>query len=457
MPTIHLGRTRLPLYLLIILDFTVAIACAKFSELIRFQSLSMLWPNANLIAIQSLLAVLCSFVVGVYEPWRGRDLHERLGKVIWAWILSFITLALFIVATKTAESYSRLWIAIWSLVAVFGAVACRICVYKALVKMRSQGRNTRRVMVIGRGRNYQMILDDFQGSNSYGYNIDTVIPYESEQQAAGELDAVLAKNEHYDECWICLPLKDSGAVHSLIEAMKHSTVDVRFMPGLQDIPLLNHKVSPIGGYYSLDISCSPLDGYSRIVKAIEDRVVGLIIFLLILPVCALIALAIKLTSPGPVLFKQYRHGIDGKRIKVYKFRSMSIHTEEQGKVTQASKGDARITKVGAFLRRTSLDELPQFFNVIQGKMSIVGPRPHALEHNEYYKEIVESYMKRHKVKPGITGLAQVRGFRGETDTLEKMQKRVECDLEYMDRWTLWLDFRIIFMTVFKGFLNPNAY
>lgn len=168
-------------------------------------------------------------------------------------------------------------------------------------------------------------------------------------------------------------------------------------------------------------------------------------------------LAIALTSKGPVLFKQYRTGINGKRFKVYKFRSMVVHQESSGQVTQACKNDERVTKVGAFLRRTSLDELPQFFNVLQGRMSIVGPRPHALMHNEYYKDLVESYMQRHKVKPGITGWAQVNGYRGQTDTLEKMQKRVEFDLWYIDNWSLGLDLKIILWTVFRGFINKNAY
>ena len=196
---------------------------------------------------------------------------------------------------------------------------------------------------------------------------------------------------------------------------------------------------------------------ARIAKRLEDVVIGGLIFLMILPLCALIALAIKLTSPGPVLFKQYRTGINGRNFKVYKFRSMVVHAESKGQVTQATKRDARVTRIGAFLRRTSLDELPQFFNVLQGRMSIVGPRPHALAHNEYYKDLVESYMQRHKVKPGITGWAQVNGLRGETDTVEKMQARVEHDLWYIDNWSLWLDLKIILLTVFKGFMNPNAY
>jgi putative colanic acid biosynthesis UDP-glucose lipid carrier transferase len=240
-------------------------------------------------------------------------------------------------------------------------------------------------------------------------------------------------------------------------ALRHHTVAVRFIPEWGDIRLLNHKVSHIAGVYSLDLSCSPMDGPPRLLKRLEDLILGTLIALLISPICVMIALAIRFTSHGPILFKQYRTGINGKRFKVYKFRSMVVHRENPGDVTQATRNDARITRVGAFLRRTSLDELPQFFNVLQGRMSIVGPRPHALSHNEYYKDLVESYMQRHKVKPGITGWAQVSGYRGETDTLEKMQKRVEYDLWYIDNWSLWLDLKIIFLTVFKGFINKNAY
>ena len=216
-------------------------------------------------------------------------------------------------------------------------------------------------------------------------------------------------------------------------------------------------MSEVAGHLAVDLSVTPLDGLARIVKRLEDLVLGVLITLLIIPVCLVIAIAIKVTSRGPVLFKQYRTGANGRRFKVYKFRSMMVHKERNGKVTQARKGDPRITRVGAFLRRTSLDELPQFYNVLQGRMSIVGPRPHALAHNEYYKDIVESYMKRHKVKPGITGWAQVKGYRGETDTIDKMEKRVACDLWYIDNWSLWLDLRIILTTVYKGFLSPSAY
>ncbi|EGS2093411.1 exopolysaccharide biosynthesis polyprenyl glycosylphosphotransferase, partial [Escherichia coli] len=174
------------------------------------------------------------------------------------------------------------------------------------------------------------------------------------------------------------------------------------------------------------------------------------------PILILIALSVKLTSKGPVIFRQIRYGMDGKPIKVYKFRSMNVMENDEN-VKQATKNDTRVTKVGAFLRKTSLDELPQFFNVITGQMSIVGPRPHAVAHNELYRDLIEGYMLRHKVKPGITGWAQINGWRGETDTLDKMKMRVEYDLAYIREWSIWLDIKIIFLTVFKGFVNKSAY
>ena len=229
------------------------------------------------------------------------------------------------------------------------------------------------------------------------------------------------------------------------------------MPDWFTLKLLNHGVSEVVGIQMLDISASPITGKLRFFKAAQDFVLATLILLLISPLMLAIALAIKFTSKGPVLYRQQRHGWNDEEIWVYKFRSMVVHQEAGAQVTQASKNDSRITPLGAFLRRTSLDELPQFINVLQGRMSIVGPRPHAMAHNEHYKQLVPGYVLRHKVKPGITGWAQVNGFRGETDTLDKMVKRVEYDLYYIEHVSLWLDLKIIFATVFKGFVHKNAY
>jgi putative colanic acid biosynthesis UDP-glucose lipid carrier transferase len=219
---------------------------------------------------------------------------------------------------------------------------------------------------------------------------------------------------------------------------------------------MHGEMSHIGDIQTISVYDNPMKGGAAIVKRFEDVVLSTIILSIIaLPMLA-IAIGIKLSSKGPVIFKQHRYGLNGKRIDVWKFRSMTV-TENADVVTQAKKVDARVTKFGAFLRRTSLDELPQFINVLKGDMSVIGPRPHAVSHNEEYRKVVDYYMLRHKVKPGITGWAQVNGWRGETDTVEKMNKRIEFDLEYIRNWSLWLDFKIVLYTVWRGFRDENAY
>lgn len=200
----------------------------------------------------------------------------------------------------------------------------------------------------------------------------------------------------------------------------------------------------------------PISGLDAVFKRIFDVVFSTIIIFLLSPALLIISLLVKLSSPGPVIFKQKRHGLYGEEIDVWKFRTM-VQMENGKVVTQAKKNDTRITRVGKFLRKTSLDELPQFFNVLSGTMSVVGPRPHAVAHNKYYRGKIKHYMRRHIVKPGITGWAQINGARGETETLEKMERRVNLDLDYIRNWRPWLDMYIVLLTVFKGFSDDNAY
>jgi len=207
----------------------------------------------------------------------------------------------------------------------------------------------------------------------------------------------------------------------------------------------------------IEVVDSPLSGFKIAIKALEDRILGSLLLVAFSPVLLLVALAIRLESKGPILFRQKRYGYNNQIFEIYKFRSM-YHDGKQRPVTvQASKDDPRITRVGKFIRRTSLDELPQLFNVVSGCMSLVGPRPHAVDHNEEYSELIDGYFARHKVKPGITGWAQVKGFRGETDTLEKMEARVNYDTYYVENWSLFFDLQILAMTAFVGFINKNAY
>jgi putative colanic acid biosynthesis UDP-glucose lipid carrier transferase len=220
--------------------------------------------------------------------------------------------------------------------------------------------------------------------------------------------------------------------------------------------LINHSVKEMAGLPLLTLSESPLIGNHLLFKAIEDRIIGLIALILLSPLMLIIALLIKLDSPGPVIFRQSRTGWNGKEFHIWKFRSMRLHQANDGEVKQATKDDARMTRIGRFIRKTSIDELPQLFNVLSGSMSMVGPRPHAIEHNSDYDKRIRAYMTRHRIKPGITGLAQISGYRGETDTLDKMKKRVEYDMQYINNWSFWLDLEILLKTI-PALLRDDAY
>jgi putative colanic acid biosynthesis UDP-glucose lipid carrier transferase len=259
------------------------------------------------------------------------------------------------------------------------------------------------------------------------------------------------------ETWICLSFKEEESYTRVLFNLRNTTCDILRIPSANDLILMDRKVSIVDGLQLIDISCLRQNGIDRFMKAAEDYTVASLSILLLSPMIVVICLLVKFSSPGPIFFKQYRHGLDGKRFKVYKFRTMVVHDEADGKTTQAVKGDSRVTPIGSILRRSSLDELPQLMNVLQGRMSIVGPRPHALDHNYHFKDLIDSYMRRHIVKPGLTGWAQIHGFRGETDTIDKMRKRVELDLYYIENWSLVLDVKILLLTPWKLLVDSNAY
>ncbi len=246
-----------------------------------------------------------------------------------------------------------------------------------------------------------------------------------------------------------------------IQKILHMTLDtpvtVRLVPDFFGYELINHHAAAVAGVPVITLRSSRVEGHAGVWKAIEDRSIALLMLLLLGPLMLLIALCVKLSSAGPVFFKQRRHGLGGREFEVLKFRSMRMHAEAKGEVTQARRDDARVTPLGRFLRSSSLDELPQLINVLRGDMSIVGPRPHAVEHNRQFSEKLQGYMQRHGVKPGMTGLAQIRGFRGETDTTEKMAMRVQCDIQYIKHWSIWVDLKIIFCTPFILLRRTNAY
>jgi len=268
--------------------------------------------------------------------------------------------------------------------------------------------------------------------------------------------AAYVKAHRTNLIFICMPMVAQPRVVSLLEELKDTTASIYFVPDIENFGFMQARVDDFDGMPLVGICESPFAGFNGVIKRCSDIVLAAIIQLLLLPVMLVIAIGVKLSSPGPVIFAQRRYGLGGEEIIVYKFRSMTV-CEDGGQIMQAKKSDPRVTKFGAFLRKTSLDELPQFFNVLQGRMSIVGPRPHAVAHNELYRGLIKGYMLRHKVKPGITGWAQVNGLRGETDSVEKMRARVEFDLDYLRHWSLLWDLQIIAQTFVEVLKRRNAY
>lgn len=451
-----------------IFDVTWIILTSWLVYYIRFDHWTMPIPFQALSVIGALLVLVCYSPFGVYLSWRGRRKSSLASRVIAGHTIAYCLLMGMLVITHQADYFSRLWLGLWFSSGLIGAILFRVAVYYWLSHMRALGHNQKRVIIIGTAKSIKKAHQRFADNPWLGLSFHKALLVNRQQDAETlklEIETLpslkklpnVLREDKVREVWICLPLSEEKTINQVLFTLRHSTANIRYFPDFSGYRLLNHRAIEVAGLYALDLSCSPMDGFNRIIKNLEDRILGLFIFFMISPLLLFIAVGVKLSSPGPILFKQSRQGIDGKRFNIYKFRSMKIHQEPEGQITQAQKYDTRITTFGNFLRKTSLDELPQFFNVIQGKMSIVGPRPHAIAHNEQYKDLIESYMKRHKVKPGITGWAQVNGFRGETDTLEKMKKRIEHDLFYIENWSLTFDMKIILVTLLRGFVHQNAY
>lgn len=410
-----------------------------------------------LIVIGSLLLPAVGELLGLYQPWRGRSLYTMLGVYSLSWMATIALISLLLVATQTTQSFSRLWMGTAALCVLSAGMATRSALYAYLRRLRARGANIKRVLLVGHSSNIKRLENRLREMSYAGYKIKEAFVDDNSDNFIESIAALTARcafERDFDEIWLSYPLSDGEKIRRLSANLIGIPVSVRYFPDLTDIRLLNHRMAQVVGLYSLELNYSPLDSTPlRLVKTVEDRILGLLIFTAFIPVMLLIAGLIKWKMGGPVLFKQYRHGIDGKRFRIYKFRTMSIHHAKH--TQQACYGDPRIPPLGAFLRRTSLDELPQLYNVLQGRMSLVGPRPHAMDHNEYYKDVIEDYMQRHRVKPGMTGWAQVHGWRGNTEQLQDMKKRVEYDLYYIDNWSLGLDLKILIMTLAKGFINQK--
>ncbi|MBW8079270.1 MAG: undecaprenyl-phosphate glucose phosphotransferase [Gallionella sp.] len=412
-----------------------------------------------------MLAYFAFAELGLYRSWRAGSIAHEIGVLWVGWGGTFLVLAGLLFTLKVGAQYSRLWIGTWFTLAAALLALGHVVLRVALRWLRNRGYNVRTVCLVGDGETAARLRELAGSRASLGFRVVAWFgvherPDAERAERVGVLSELkgYAESAQVDEVWVVVPLREEAILRDTFRALHHSTANVRYAPDLYGYELLNHAVTEIGGVTMMDMSVSPMEGVNRLVKRTEDLVLGSVFLLLATPLMLVIALGVKLDSPGPVLFKQRRIGWSGREFVIFKFRTMQLHQQEdRAQLPQATRDDPRVTRVGRLLRRTSLDELPQLINVLQGRMSLVGPRPHAVEHHYLYIDQVPSYAARHMVKPGITGFAQVSGYRGETDTPEKMQRRVEYDVLYIQHWSLMLDLKILALTLLRGFTHKNAY
>lgn len=377
-------------------------------------------------------------------------------SVISRWCLLIAVLLLLGYATKTSSYFSRKALFTWLIVTPPLLIIVQVSLRFIVSRLVLSAGNRRRVIIAGAGDLGQKLASKIQASPELGMKLvgffdDRAVERlsnDSPMTLLGKLKQLPSyiRANGSDLIFIAMPIRNIQRVSDLLDELHDTTASIYFVPDIFVFDLIQCRTGDIAGLPVVALCETPFHGTQGMIKAISDYSIALLVLTLVSPLMIAIALAIKLTSPGSVIFKQRRYGLDGREIIVYKFRTMTV-SDDSDHITQATRDDDRVTKFGAFLRRTSLDELPQFINVLQGRMSVVGPRPHAVAHNEEYRPLIKGYMIRHKVNPGITGLAQVLGFRGETRTVDAMQKRVEYDLDYLRNWSLTLDLKIIFKTV----------
>ena len=411
-------------------------------------------------------ATLCLGVMplaGVYRPQRGMSLTVELRALFNAWLVLAACGLAFLFATKTGIAYSRVWSGLWFAFGMAGHALLRIALRLALRTLRRRGYNLRHIAIVGAGPFGIEVATRLTETPWTGFAIRGV--YDDEPAVAGARAAPeplhrplsqLALDLHagtIDQVWIALPLKAEERIRVLLAQLRDYPVQLGFVPDIYSFNLLRHSFSEIAGLPVINLTDTPMEGWKRLVKAIEDFVFSALILLIASPLMLLIALGIKLTSPGPVLYRQERVTWNGAYFSMLKFRSMPVRTEAASGPVWAQAGEARATRFGAFLRRASLDELPQFINVLKGEMSIVGPRPERPQLVDEFRKQIPGYMQKHLVKGGITGWAQVNDLRGNTD----LTTRIQYDLYYIENWSIWFDLRIMALTVINIFTSRNAY
>lgn len=451
------------------LYFLVITATLQISLFLRQIALSGEYANMLLITFLLVLIVYPAFGVARrrVSGWRGM---ERLAK---AWGLIFILLGALGFLTKTSSDFSRQAIITWGIFSFL----FQLVLHYGLLTLRSYTHKLNNAIqpsiILGSGSIVYQLA--FRIHNNVWLNEKLVGISERRSESSGaerlpflpqrdnigfiksfdEVEAFITQHK-VKRVYIALNLENTHELKKYYQVLQNKYVDIIWVPDIYEFDLLNHCIREIAGLPLITLNETPLlSGSKAFIKNVMDRTISFCLILALMPILGFLAFLVKRSSPGPIIFKQQRDGWDGKKFYVYKFRSMYLHDDSKV-IQQAQKDDKRITPIGSFLRKSSLDELPQLFNVLMGTMSLVGPRPHAISHNDFYGDKINSYLARNRIKPGMTGLAQIRGFRGETQTLEEMEQRVQCDLEYINQWTPMLDIKIMFLTPFK-LISKKAY
>lgn len=419
----------------------------------------------------SVAFVIASLMLILFSNYQGRELlfrdKELLDDLNTAFVLSakiFGCTVLLLFLTKTSAVFSRRWIVTWFVMSIGFFWMARVGFQALLRYLRAKGLDSRRVAIIGSVASLPKLSERLQLLQRSGYDIGAVFCIDADENVIYQDDfmgLVLPPSEmeswlehhHVHQIWISMPFREESLLREVLDRIHNTVADVIYMPDMFGYQLINHSIREVAGLPAINLSASPMEGMSTWVKFLEDKVLAAIILFLISPLLVAISVGVKLSSPGPVFYRQVRKTWYGSDFHMLKFRSMPVDAESQSGAVWAQAGENRATKFGSFLRRTSLDELPQFWNVLKGDMSIVGPRPERPVFVDQFKDEIPGYMQKHLVKAGITGWAQINGWRGSTD----LGKRIEHDIYYIEHWSLWFDLKIIFLTVFKGMINKNAY
>lgn len=464
------ARYRLPLFvnLLKLSDIAVLLIASYGGFFLRFGFDAHLSPNDNLFVYFSTLVMSVSLhVANAYRERLLPSLYSLLSTVLVGAMGGLSLIVMFGYLSGALSAYSRLWFIFSSCSSVGLLLVNRVVIAQIVHRARQADMLTEAIVVVGANERAEMVINSIRGTEHSNIEIlgvfdDRVqreLPASLNSQMLGSTNTLLdyIRQHRVDRVVVALPWVATDRIEALLKKLRTVPVRIDLVPSnvVWQFPGIN--MERLAGVPVLTVANSRVDEQMGWLKRLEDLVISSILLLLLSPLLALIALVIKLDSAGPVIFKQRRHGFNNQVFEVYKFRSMTVEDSASTEVKQATKNDRRVTRVGKFLRRSSLDELPQLFNVLFGHMSIVGPRPHAIQHNLEFGAIILEYFGRHNVKPGITGWAQVHGLRGETDTVEKMHRRVEYDLHYIEHWSLMLDLKILVMTGFSVWFQETAY